>query len=139
MTLRTALPLTLAAAFITGCALEVQNRQPAQELAQADVVLDCSDNLPTRLALNAACVAAAKPLVSGSAIRWQGQGFVYLPGQAAPCYQCLYPQSGADAVDIAAEPCATMGVFAPLVLQVGSWQASEALKDRKSTRLNSSH
>ena len=97
-------------------------------VAQADVVLDCSDNLPTRLALGAACVAAGKPLVSGSAIRWQGQVFVYQPGQAAPCYQCLYPQSGADAVDIADEPCATMGVFAPLVLQVGSWQAAEALK-----------
>jgi adenylyltransferase/sulfurtransferase len=100
----------------------------AAAVAQADVVLDCSDNLPTRLALNAACVAAAKPLVSGSAIRWQGQGFVYLPGQAAPCYQCLYPQTGADAVEIADEPCATMGVFAPLVMQVGSWQAAQALK-----------
>ena len=99
-----------------------------QAVAQADVVLDCSDNLPTRLALNAACVAAAKPLVSGSAIRWQGQGFVYLPGQAAPCYQCLYPQTGADAVEIADEPCATMGVFAPLVMSVGSWQAGQALR-----------
>lgn len=97
-------------------------------VAQADVVLDCSDNLPTRLALNAACVAAGKPLVSGSAIRWQGQGFVYQPGQGAPCYQCLYPQTGADAIAVADEPCATMGVFAPLVVQVGNWQAAQALK-----------
>jgi len=111
----------------------------ADAVAQADVVLDCSDNLPTRLTLNAACVAAAKPLVSGSAIRWQGQGFVYLPGQAAPCYQCLYPQSGADAVEIADEPCATMGVFAPLVLQVGSWQAAQALKILASLPVQTGH
>jgi adenylyltransferase/sulfurtransferase len=111
----------------------------AAAVAQADVVLDCSDNLPTRLALNAACVAAAKPLVSGSAIRWQGQGFVYLPGQAAPCYQCLYPQTGADAVEIADEPCATMGVFAPLVMQVGSWQAAQALKILASLPVQTGH
>lgn len=95
---------------------------------QADVVLDCSDNLSTRLALNSACVTAAKPLVSGSAIRWRGQVFIYQPTQDGPCYQCLYPQTGEDAVEIANEPCATMGVFTPLVMLVGSWQAAQALK-----------
>jgi len=100
----------------------------AQLVSQADVVLDCSDNLPTRLALNAACVAARKPLVSGAAVRWSGQVFVYQPALASACYQCLYPPVGADAVQPPDEPCATMGVFTPLVMTVGSLQAAEALK-----------
>lgn len=99
-----------------------------QAVAQADVVLDCSDNLPTRLALNRACVAAAKPLVSGSAIRWRGQVLVVQPALGSPCYECVYPQTGQDAIAIADEPCATMGVFAPLVMSVGSWQAAQALR-----------
>ena len=98
-------------------------------VAQADVVLDCSDNLSTRLAINAACVRLAKPLISGAALGWRGQLFVYLPPPAqAACYHCLYPQSGADATQTPDEPCATMGVFTPLVMTVGSLQASEALK-----------
>ena len=99
-----------------------------QAVAQADVVLDCSDNLPTRLALNRACVAAGKPLVSGSAIRWRGQVLVLQPDLGAPCYECVYPQTGEDAIAIADEPCATMGVFTPLVMLVGSWQAAQALR-----------
>jgi adenylyltransferase/sulfurtransferase len=99
-----------------------------QAVNEADVVLDCSDNLPTRLALNRACVAAGKPLVSGSAIRWRGQVLVVQPQANSPCYECVYPQTGADAVVIADEPCATMGVFTPLVMLVGSWQAAQALR-----------
>jgi len=99
-----------------------------QAVAQADVVLDCSDNLPTRLALNTACVAAAKPLISGSAIRWRGQVLVLQPAAGSPCYECVYPQTGEDAIAIADEPCATMGVFTPLVMLVGSMQAAAALK-----------
>ena len=99
-----------------------------QAVQAADVVLDCSDNLPTRLALNRACVAAAKPLVSGSAIRWRGQVLVVQPALGSPCYECVYPQTGEDAIAIADEPCATMGVFAPLVMSVGSWQAGQALR-----------
>lgn len=91
----------------------------------ADVVIDCSDNFGTRHAINRACVQHRKPLVSGAAIRMDGQLGVYdarVPG--APCYACVFPEdSGAEEV-----ACATMGVFAPLVGIVGTLQAAEALK-----------
>lgn len=91
----------------------------------ADVVLDCSDNFATRQAVNRACVRHAKPLVSGAAIRLDGQVAVYDPRQPdAPCYACVFPES-ADFEEIR---CATMGVFAPLVGIIGSIQAAEALK-----------
>jgi len=92
---------------------------------QADVVLDCSDNFATRHALNRACVAARKPLVSGAAIRFDGQVAVFdLRRQDAPCYHCLFAED-ADAEDVR---CAVMGVFAPLVGIVGTFQAMEAIK-----------
>jgi molybdopterin-synthase adenylyltransferase len=92
---------------------------------QADVVLDCSDNFATRQAVNAACVAKRKPLVSGAAIGFDGQVSVYDVRDAeAPCYACLFPP-GAAVADAA---CATMGVLAPLVGIIGSVQAAEALK-----------
>lgn len=94
-------------------------------VARADVVLDCSDNLATRHAINAACVKHGKPLVSGAAVRFDGQLCVYDPRDAiSPCYACVFPP------DTAYEEtrCATMGVFAPLVGVIGSMQASEALK-----------
>ena len=94
-------------------------------VAEADVVLDCSDNFATRHAVNAACVAHAKPLVSGAAIGFDGQISVYDSRDATrPCYACLFPP---DAVFEEAR-CATMGVFAPLVGIIGSMQAAEALK-----------
>lgn len=94
-------------------------------VAQADVVLDCSDNFRTRHAVNAACVAAGKPLVSAAAIQFDGQISVYDPrDSASPCYACAFP---ADA-EIEEVQCATMGVFAPLVGILGSMQAAEALK-----------
>ena len=94
-------------------------------VARADVVVDCSDNFATRHAVNAACVAHAKPLVSGAAIGFDGQISVYDTRDATqPCYACLFP---ADAV-FEEVRCATMGVFAPLVGIVGSAQAAEALK-----------
>ena len=97
----------------------------AQAVAVADVVLDCSDNFQTRHAVNAACVAARKPLVSGAAIGLDGQISVYDSRQAdAPCYACLFP---AEAT-FEEVRCATMGVFAPLVGIIGSMQAAEALK-----------
>ena len=92
---------------------------------QADVVLDCSDNFATRHALNRACVKHCKPLVSGAAIRFDGQVSVYDPRQtASPCYACVFPPSEA----VEETNCATMGVFAPLVGIIGSVQAAEALK-----------
>ena len=93
--------------------------------AAADIVLDCTDNFATRQALNRACVATGRPLVSGAAIGFDGQISVYDPRRAAsPCYACVFPPT--QAVEEAR--CATMGVFAPLVGIIGTLQASEALK-----------
>ncbi|MDD5336809.1 MAG: molybdopterin-synthase adenylyltransferase MoeB [Rhodoferax sp.] len=94
-------------------------------VAQADVVLDCSDNFATRHAINAACVKHRKPLVSGAAIRFDGQICVYDPRDAnSPCYACVFPPDNT----FEETRCATMGVFAPLVGIIGSLQAAEALK-----------
>lgn len=94
-------------------------------VAQADVVLDCSDNFRTRHAVNAACVRHLRPLVSGAAIGFDGQISVYDPRDGnMPCYACLFPPE-ADFQEVA---CATMGVFAPLVGIIGTMQAAEALK-----------
>ena len=91
----------------------------------ADVVLDCSDNFATRHALNRACVAARKPLVSGAGIRFDGQVAVFDLRQAdAPCYHCLFAEDARSEE----ERCATMGVFAPLVGIIGTFQALEAIK-----------
>ncbi|MDP2196763.1 MAG: molybdopterin-synthase adenylyltransferase MoeB [Rhodocyclaceae bacterium] len=97
----------------------------ADEVAAADVVLDCSDNFVTRHAVNRACVAHGKPLVSGAAIRFDGQVAVFDSRKAeSPCYHCLFP----EAADVEEVRCATMGVFAPLVGIIGATQAAEALK-----------
>jgi molybdopterin/thiamine biosynthesis adenylyltransferase len=94
-------------------------------VAQADVVLDCTDNFATRHAINAACVEHRKPLVSGAAIRFDGQITVYDPRQVdAPCYACVFPPTD----DFEETRCATLGVFAPLVGIIGTLQAAEALK-----------
>ena len=94
-------------------------------VAQADVVLDCTDNFATRQAVNAACVRHGKPLVSGAAIRMDGQVSVYDTRQSdAPCYACLFPPEQMPEET----RCATLGVFAPLVGIIGTVQAAEALK-----------
>ena len=91
----------------------------------ADVILVCSDNFATRHALNRACVAARKPLVSGAGIRFDGQVAVFdLRRDGAPCYNCLF----AEDAEAHEERCATMGVFAPLVGIIGTFQALEAIK-----------
>lgn len=97
----------------------------AQLVAHSTVVLDCCDNFATRHAVNRAIVAARVPLVSGAAIRFDGQISVFDPRQPdAPCYACLFPEDGGfeDAA------CSAMGVFAPLVGVIGAMQAAEALK-----------
>ncbi|WP_434778206.1 HesA/MoeB/ThiF family protein [Neisseria sp. Ec49-e6-T10] len=89
-----------------------------------DIVLDCSDNFATRQAINKASVKTKTPLISGAAVRFEGQLTVFDPRQAdSPCYACLF--NGEDATD---GPCATFGVFAPLVGVIGAQQAAEALK-----------
>lgn len=96
-----------------------------QQVAQADLVLDCTDNFVTRHAINRACVKYKKPLVSGAAIGFNGQVSVYdLSQPDSPCYHCLFPE-GEDVEEVR---CAIMGVFAPLTGLVGSLQATEALK-----------
>ena len=91
----------------------------------ADVVLDCTDNFETRHAINLACVQHAKPLVSGSALRLDGQVAVYnTQDSKAPCYACVFPISQT----FEETRCATLGVLAPLVGVIGSMQAVEALK-----------
>lgn len=107
----------------------LQERADATRLAalvaDADVVIDCSDNFATRHAVNAACVAHGKPLVSGAAIGFDGQISVYdTRGEALPCYACLFPPEAT----YEEARCATMGVFAPLVGIIGTMQAAEALK-----------
>lgn len=94
-------------------------------VAQADVVIDASDNFATRHAVNRACVAHRKPLVSGAAVRFDGQITVFdLRQTASPCYHCLFPETGeGDEVR-----CAENGVFAPLVGIIGATQAAEAIK-----------
>jgi molybdopterin-synthase adenylyltransferase len=95
-----------------------------EEVKNADVVLDCSDNFATRFAVNRACVRGKKPLVSGAAIRFEGQVSVFQPGiDNNPCYNCLYADEGEEL-----QNCATNGVIAPITGIVGSIQALEALK-----------
>jgi len=97
----------------------------AQWVAAADVVIDCSDNFSTRHAVNRACVAHAKPLVAGAAIRFDGQLSVYdTRDPASPCYACLFPPDA----EFEETRCAVLGVFAPVVGTIGALQASEALK-----------
>ena len=95
------------------------------EIGGVDLVVDCTDNFATRHAINRACVHHAKPLVSGAAVRYDGQISVFdTRDQASPCYHCLFPQAD----DVEQVNCATMGVFAPLVGIIGSMQAAEAIK-----------
>ncbi len=93
------------------------------EVGKADLVLDCSDNFTTRFGVSAACVAAGKPLVSGAAIRMEGQVAVFSGRPGDPCYHCLYGEQGE-----VEETCAENGVLAPLAGIIGSIQAAEAIK-----------
>ena len=89
----------------------------------ATVVVDCPDNFQTRFAINAACVAAKVPLVSGAAIRLEGQVAVFdARAETSPCYRCLYEEDSDDLT------CAANGVLAPLVGIIGSMQALETIK-----------
>lgn len=93
--------------------------------ADADAVLDCSDNFATRYAVNRACLSQRKPLVSGAAIRFDGQVAVFdFRNHDSPCYNCLFPEDS-QAAELR---CATTGVFAPLTGIIGTLQAAETLK-----------
>lgn len=108
---------------ITALDWQLDETELLDQVNLADVVLDCSDNYPTRMAVNRACVSTKTALVSGAVIRMEGQIATYLPAHPeSPCYQCLY---GADFEQ--AETCAAEGVIAPLVGVIGSLQAMQAL------------
>ncbi|KAF3981556.1 MAG: molybdopterin-synthase adenylyltransferase MoeB [Methylococcales symbiont of Hymedesmia sp. n. MRB-2018] len=102
----------------------LEGKQLEKEVKNVDVVLDCCDNFSTRFAVNVACVKQKTPLVSGAAIRFEGQISVFTHGNNnSPCYNCLYTDNGEEM-----QNCATNGVIAPVTGIVGSIQAMEALK-----------
>ena len=95
----------------------------SKEVAAADIVLDCTDNFSTRFAINEACVQHQTALVSGAAIRFDGQVSVFNATTSSPCYNCLYTETGEDL-----QNCALNGVISPLTGIIGSIQALEAMK-----------
>ncbi|MEQ1440458.1 molybdopterin-synthase adenylyltransferase MoeB [Fontimonas sp. SYSU GA230001] len=106
---------------VVPCTYDAENWPAA--VVHADVVLDCTDNFPSRYAINAACARARKPLVSGAAIRFEGQLAVFDLRRGGPCYRCLYPESGE-----AAERCEEAGILGPVVGTIGCQQALAALQ-----------
>ena len=106
------------------CAMRADAETMVGLLEGMDLVVDASDSFATRFAVNQACVDARVPLVSGAAIRSEGQVGVFDPASGGACYQCLYPDAPADA-DLS---CAESGVLAPMVGVIGSLQALEAIK-----------
>ena len=95
----------------------------SQVIAEVDVVLDCTDNLATRLAMNRECVRTHTPLISGAAIRMEGQIAVFRHDRpSSPCYQCMYPR------EIPIETCVQTGILSPVVGIIGSLQALETIK-----------
>lgn len=95
-----------------------------EAVRSVDVVLDCTDNFPSRFAINRACVAARKPLVSGAAIRFEGQLAVFDASRGSACYACLFPSSEGEAQ----ETCEEAGILGPVVGTVGTRQALAAIK-----------
>ncbi len=95
----------------------------SEQIAETDLVIDATDNFSTRFAINKACYQSHTPLVSGAAIRMEGQISVFLGQPGGPCYHCLYPEHGQ--LD---ETCTANGVLAPVVGIIGSIQATEAIK-----------
>lgn len=126
---KTASAADAVAAINPDCRLELLDRRLQDSelqavIARADLVLDGSDNFGTRFAVNAACVHARKPLVSGAAIRYEGQLTVCDTRDAqSPCYACIYPESGEEL-----ENCRSNGMLAPVVGVIGSFMAVEAVK-----------
>ncbi len=102
----------------------LEGKSLEKEVNCADIVLDCCDNFATRFAVNAACVKYKTPLVSGAAIRFEGQVAVFTSGENnSPCYNCLYVDDGEEM-----QNCATNGVISPVTGIIGSIQAMEAIK-----------
>jgi adenylyltransferase/sulfurtransferase len=102
---------------------QFDDKELVEQVRLSDVVLDCSDNFPTRFTVNEACVKEKTPLVSGAAIRMEGQATTFLHDGESPCYRCLYRDEGAEY-----ETCAAEGILAPVVGVIGTIQAVEAIK-----------
>ncbi len=94
-----------------------------REVERATLVVDCSDNFETRFTLNEACVKAATPLISGAAIRFEGQVSLFSNDGSSPCYRCLYRDEGEEELR-----CSENGILAPVVGVIGALQATEAMK-----------
>jgi len=103
---------------------QLDETQLNEQVSQASVVVDATDNFDIRFAINKACVNNKKPLVSGAAIRMEGQVSVFdMRKPSSPCYRCLYDENGS-----VAETCSENGVMAPMVGIIGSIQAMETIK-----------
>ncbi len=94
-----------------------------EEIARADVVLDCTDNMATRQAINAACVLLNTPLITASAVGFGGQMMVLTPPWTQGCYRCVWPED-----DEPQRNCRTAGIVGPVVGVMGTLQALEAIK-----------
>lgn len=109
---------------ITALNKRLSERELKDQVLQVGAVVDCSDNFNTRFAINQACVTSRVPLISGAAIRLEGQISVFdLRSPQSPCYRCLYEETIEETLN-----CATNGVLAPLVGVIGSMQALETIK-----------
>ena len=95
----------------------------AEQVAQADLVLDCTDNMLTRQEINRACVASDTPLITASAVGFGGQLMVLTPPWAQGCYRCLWPDDNEPT-----RSCRTAGILGPVVGMMGTFQALEAVK-----------
>lgn len=103
----------------------LDDARAAALVPEVDLVLDGSDNFETRYRVNAACLAAGVPLVSGAMSRWEGQVGLFHPAGGGPCYRCLFPQMPDPALT---PPCALAGVVGALPGVIGSMMALEAIK-----------
>lgn len=101
---------------------QLEEAELEQIVIKADVVLDCTDNFPTRFMINRVSVKTKTPLVSGAAIRMEGQIASYIPNSEGPCYQCLYKEAFENT-----ESCAMEGILSPVVGVIGTMQALQAL------------
>ena len=112
-------------AVVTGVQARLDADMARDQVVGHDLVIDATDNLPTRHLLNAACVAARLPLLSGAISQWEGQLTVYDPARGAPCLSCLFPVNPAEGL---APDCASAGVMGALPGIIGSMLAAEAVK-----------
>ncbi|MEX2476557.1 molybdopterin-synthase adenylyltransferase MoeB [Marinobacter sp.] len=109
---------------VEALAYRLESEALVRQVGESSLVVDCTDNFSTRFALNRACVAARVPLVSGAAIRGEGQLSVFdSRDPESPCYHCLYPEQGNEDLS-----CSEAGVIGPLVGMIGASQAMEAVK-----------